>query len=154
MNVTITYTSICQLFVPLLHISYQHDQPWSESLTHGRGEYNDPQHVHAFAGPGRRLHYDVRRRRKVQGEVPHVCAVVVLDAVDEKTTCRGLVHELRHRRFRNQLRDSLRAILLKTKKRKELGFVKSCESAVAVNDAADSLTKLKMLLFLIYLYII
>lgn len=80
-------------------------------LTHGGGKNDDPQHVHAFAGAGRRLHDDVRRRREIQREVLHIGAVVVLDAVYVDPACGGLVQQLRHSGFGDELGDSLGPIL-------------------------------------------
>lgn len=80
-------------------------------LTHGGGKNDDPQHVHAFAGAGRRLHDDVRRRREIQGEVLHIGAVVVLDAVYVDPARGGLVQQLRHSGFGDELGDSLGSIL-------------------------------------------
>lgn len=87
-------------------------------LTHGGGKNDDPQHVHAFAGAGRRLHDDVRRRREIQGEVLHVGAVVVLDAVYVDPARGGLVQQLRHGGFGDELGDSLGSILDKKKTRR------------------------------------
>lgn len=83
----------------------------SRRLTHGGWKNDDPQHVHAFAGAGRRLHDDVRRRRQIQGEVLHVGAVVVLDAVYVDPARGGLVQKLSHSGFGDELRDSLGSIL-------------------------------------------
>lgn len=87
----------------------------SRPLTHGGGKNDNPQHVHAFAGARWRLHDDVRRRREVQGEVLHVGAVVVLDAVDVDPARGGLIQELSHRWLGDELGDSLGSILGATK---------------------------------------
>lgn len=88
----------------------------SRPLTHGGGKNDNPQDVHAFAGPRRRLHDDVRRRREVQGKVLHVGAVVVLDAVDVDPARGGLIQELSHRWLGDELGDSLGSILGATKR--------------------------------------
>lgn len=85
--------------------------PGGRPLTHGRRENDDPQHIHAFAGTRRCFHDDVRRRREVQGEVLHVCAVVVLDAVDVDPARGGLIQELGERGFGDEFWDSLGSIL-------------------------------------------
>lgn len=99
------------------------------ALTHSCRKDNDPQHVHALAGPGRRLHDDVRRRRQVQGEVLDVGAVVVLDAVDVDPPRGGLVQELGHRRLGDQLGHSVCPILEGEKKQNkpEAGASKSAQ---------------------------
>lgn len=80
-------------------------------LTHGRGENNNPQHIHAFAGTRRCFHDDVRWRREIQGEVLDVSAVVILDAVDVDPTGGGLIQELSHCWFGDEFWDSLGSIL-------------------------------------------
>ena len=80
-------------------------------LTHCGGKNNNPQHVHAFAGARRRFHDDVRRRREIQGEVLDVCAIVILDAVDVDPARGGLIQELSHGWFWDELGDSLGSIL-------------------------------------------
>lgn len=80
-------------------------------LTHGSRKNYNSQHIHAFTGARRCFHDDVRRRREIQGEVLDVRAVVVLDAVDVDPACGGLVQELSHRWFGDELGDSLGSIL-------------------------------------------
>ena len=82
-----------------------------QPLTHGCRENNNPQHIHAFAGPGGCLHDDVRWRCEVQGEVLHVSAVVILDAVDVDPARGGLIQELSQRWFGDEFWDSLCSIL-------------------------------------------
>lgn len=60
-------------------------------LTHSGGENHNAQHVHALAGPRRCFHDDIGWRREVQGEVLHVGAVVILDAVDVDPPRGGLI---------------------------------------------------------------
>lgn len=82
-----------------------------EPPTHGSRKNDNPQHIHAFAGARWCFHDDIRRRREIQGEVLHICAVVVLDAVNVDPACGGLVQELSHRWFGDELGDSLGSIL-------------------------------------------
>lgn len=82
-----------------------------QSLTHSGGENHNPQHVHALTGARRRLHDDVRGRREIQGEVLHVRAVVILDAVDVDPPRGGLIQELSHRGLGDELGDPLGAVL-------------------------------------------
>lgn len=83
----------------------------SQPLTHSSGENHNPQHVHALAGARRGFHDDVGGRREIQGEVLHVGAIVVLDAIDVDPPCGGLVQELRHRGLGDELGDPLGAVL-------------------------------------------
>lgn len=100
------------------------------SLTHGGGKNDDPQHVHAFAGAGRRLHDDVRRRREIQGEVLHVGAVVVLDAVYVDPARGGLVQQLCHGGFGDELGDSLGSILEKRAGQRERRPTKATDTRI------------------------
>ena len=80
--------------------------------THGSGEDDDPQHIHALTGARRRAHDHVGRWRQVQREVLDVGAVVVLDAIDEEASRGGLVQQLRHGRGSGSgHRDALRPVL-------------------------------------------
>lgn len=88
--------------------------------THRGRENNNPKHVHALAGTRGSLHDHVRGRRQIQGKVLDVRAVVVLDAVDVDPTRGGLIQELSHRRFGDQLRDSLGSILQTKEEKKAL----------------------------------
>ena len=86
-------------------------EAWGGRRTHGSGEDDDPQDVHALTGARRRAHDHVGRRRQVQREVLDVCAVVVLDTVDEEASRGGLVQQLGHGGPRAGHRDALRAVL-------------------------------------------
>lgn len=82
-----------------------------QPLTHRGRENHNPQYVHALAGAWRGLHDDIRGRREIQGEVLHISAVVILDAVDVDPPCGGLIQELSHRGLGDELRDPLGAVL-------------------------------------------
>lgn len=82
-----------------------------QPLTHGSGKNNNPQHIHAFAGTRWCFHNNIRWRREIKGEVLDVGAIVILDAIDVDPTRGGLIQELSHRWFGDELRDSLGSIL-------------------------------------------
>lgn len=81
------------------------------TLTHCSRKNNNSQHIHAFAGPRWCFHNDVRWGCEIQGEILDVGAIVILDAVNVDPTCGGLIQELSHGRFGDELRDSLGSIL-------------------------------------------
>lgn len=63
-------------------------------LTHSRWEDHDTEDVHAFTGARKRSEDHIGRWRQFKGEVLDVCAIVILDSINEVPSGGGLLHVL------------------------------------------------------------
>lgn len=80
-------------------------------LTHSSWEDHDTQDVHAFTGARKRSEDHIGRWRQVKGEVLDVCAILILDSINEDPFGGGLLYVLTDGGFRLHDRDAFRAIL-------------------------------------------
>lgn len=79
-------------------------------LTHSRWEDDDAEDVHAFTGARKRSEDHIGRRRQVKGEVLDVCAIIILDSINE-VSFGGLLDVLTDGGSRLHDRDAFCAIL-------------------------------------------